>query len=480
MKGIVLLFVLICANSFGQAKLLWLIEDLPTDSIYPRSIEHHTSIKPFLLKNKTISSDSVNEESNSASLQLLGLTDIGYRQTEKSQYRAMAGAALIFQDERKWFARFSYMQGVEEATDIFRSKTPLEGSLNNNLLLKTDLRGRLSFSPNKFVNLQVGYDENFIGEGQRSLLLSDYGKPYGFGLTRLNFWRLEYLIMYQFMQERNASSQKISKFGATHYLNISAAKWLQFGLFETVFFQPNDTLLNRGFEPEYLNPMIFYRPQEYALGSADNVLIGIDGSIKLKPITLYAQLMLDEFSLTEIRAKSKWWASKYGMQAGAKAVVKMRNNPLFLRGELNVVRPYSYSHLSVAQSYTNNGEVLAHPYGANFSEILFEAKYSFGNWMAEFFINYTLKGFDDTLNYGGNIFIPYLNRPENDYGHKIGQGAKNNAFRGLLRLSYEIFEESKMQVFAEFQFRENTYLIEPKAQFLIGLRTRLWNDYRNY
>ncbi len=38
----------------------------------------------------------------------------------------------------------------------------------------------LTFAPNKFFDLQLGYGRNFRGDGYRSLLLSDGASPYPF------------------------------------------------------------------------------------------------------------------------------------------------------------------------------------------------------------------------------------------------------------------------------------------------------------
>ncbi|MCT4562003.1 MAG: hypothetical protein N4A41_11575 [Crocinitomicaceae bacterium] len=478
MKNLLYIAVLVTfpiLSAFGQAKLRFLVEELPKDT-QNRDLHTHLSIQPRI-QSVSISLDTNKRGKAKSHLSFFPLADLGYR-SYQNQYRTMLGVGTEYNKGNDWYGRFSYLQGIENGGDIFRLATPFEPGQNGEMVQKLDLRGRVSYTPNRFVNLQAGYDENFIGEGQRSLLLSDYGKPLGFGQVRLNFWRAEYLVLYQFMRER-IGSERVNKFGTTHYLNVSATKWLQFGLFETVFFGPTDTLLNRGFEPEYLNPMIFFRPQEYALGSSDNVLIGFDMAIDVKKFTFYSQLLLDEFSLTEIRAKTKWWANKYAVQTGIKTHQKIGNDPIFLRAEFNTSRPYTYSHLSLKQSYTNNGSVLAHPLGANFYELLLDAKIQHKKWMAELFISYSLKGYDSTFNMGGNIFIPYINRPD-EYGHTIGQGVHNNAFISLIRVNYRLLKSGALNAFVEYQNRYNTTLIQPNNQLIIGIRSRLWNDYRNY
>ncbi|MBU2020481.1 MAG: hypothetical protein KJ941_12610 [Bacteroidetes bacterium] len=480
-KFILIAFLFIGQYLLAQAELHIIRAELPNDTLLPRSINFHPSIQPQIKPEQKRQSDSLVVDSiqrNKVSLSVIPLIDGGYR-TYKNEYRAMAGIGLSSNIGNKWYGRFSYLQGFENASDRFQLQTVSTLQKDIDLYEKLDLRGRLSYTPNRFINLQAGYDENFIGEGARSLFLSDYGKPYGFGQMRMNFWRIEYLVLYQFMNER-LNNKKINKFATTHYLNFSATDWLQFGLFETVVFAPKDIFLNRGFEPEYLNPMIFFRPQEYALGSSDNVLVGLDMAANYKNWTFYSQLLLDEFSLTEIRAKSKWWANKFGIQTGIKGRMNVYNRPLFVRSELNIVRPYTYSHLSLAQSYTNRDGVLAHPLGANFMELLVEAKYQFKKWTAEVLVNYSLKGYDDSFNQGGNIYIPYINRPD-DYGHTIGQGNHNNQFILGTKVSYSVLKGGNMQAFVDYQFRANTYLaFLPTHQVIVGIRSNIWNDYRNY
>tara|TARA_R110000737_G_scaffold193486_3_gene214768 strand:- start:6263 stop:7726 length:1464 start_codon:yes stop_codon:yes gene_type:complete len=485
-KILTYLFVMLTISVSAQSRLDYLLNDIPQNEMSFRyNVRFHSSIRPRILtniiKNDTVIHIEEINVSDKNSISITPIADLALRADKTIQYRAMAGLNMEGNFGRKVYARFTYLHGVEEATDFFRLKSTIDKPIKNNLNQKIDLRGRLSYSPNSFINLQGGYDNQFIGEGSRSLFLADYGKPSGFGMARLNFWRIEYMMLYQFLSENNTQQQRVNKYAATHYVSFNAARWFQIGVFESVVFRPKDTLLNRGFEPEYLNPMILYRPQEYQLGSADNVLIGIDAKIKIRNYTLYAQLMMDEFNLADIRGRTRWWANKYAVQAGIKTVQYKGNSKFFLRGEMNVVRPYTYSHLSDAQSYTNQGLPLAHPYGANFAEILAEVKWNLKKWNAEVFVSYSLKGLNaDSLNYGGDITIPYLNRPIDDYGHTIGQGKGNNALRSMVRVSYDIIPSIHLQAFVEGHFRYNTFLLEPKAQVFVGIRSRLWNDYRNY
>jgi hypothetical protein len=43
-----------------------------------------------------------------------------------------------------------------------------------------DARGYITFNAAKYIDIQFGYDKNFIGDGYRSLFLSDFSAPYFF------------------------------------------------------------------------------------------------------------------------------------------------------------------------------------------------------------------------------------------------------------------------------------------------------------
>ena len=91
-----------------------------------------------------------------------------------------------------------------------------------------------------------------------------------------------------------------SKFGTFHYLSFNATKWLNIGVFESVIWQGNDPNRQRAYDINYLNPLIFFRPVEYSLGSADNSMLGFSFKIRLNENNqLYGQLLLDEFYLKE-------------------------------------------------------------------------------------------------------------------------------------------------------------------------------------
>lgn len=469
MKGWIYISLLFCSFSFGQGEIGRLFEELPSDSVVVRGVQTHTSLRPAIRQ----------QNFSKNYLRLSALGDLNYVQGEKSQYKIGLGGEITAVANDKWYFQIAGIQGISNLDSLFSPKTYI--ALNRpTATIYTDIRSRISFTPNHIFNFQVGLDHNFIGEGARSLFLSDVGKPYPFGLIRAKFWRFEYSVLYQFMKERD-QGQWEGKFASSHHLSFNPTKWLNIGIFETVIFQPKDTLLNRGFDVEYLNPVIFYRPQEYALGSSDNVLLGLEISGHINSHhTVYSQVILDEFYLSELRAKSGWWANKFGAQFGVKGRFDLGKHRFFYRVEYNYVRPYTYSHISEELNHGNQGFSLAHPYGSNFMELLGELKWSLNKFGAKAFVNYAVKGEDrDGYSYGGDIYQPYVNRPY-EYGHFTGQGEQVNRLNAILSGSYRVLKQGNLNVFMEHHFRFATNQPSMNYMLVVGLRSQLWNDYRNY
>lgn len=467
--------------SMAQHGVKLLMEELPTDSIPKASLLNHSSVQPSM-RWANVQKDPLLKLGSTRERAVLGidpLLDANAMPLNGLSYRAGGGLQLESRFKRPWYIRVNAVGGIGSRDTLFASRSWIvdRDTIGNYSYL--DLTGRIAYTPNKVFSFQAGLDHNFIGEGSRSLFMSDYGKPYPFAQLAARFWRVEYTTFYQFMHE-GSFSDYTSKFGATHHISFNAAKWLNFGIFETVIFQPKDTALYRGFEVEYLNPVIFYRPQEYAVGSSDNVLLGVSMTVKHKAHTAYFQLIVDEFSLTEMRARSGWWANKFGGQAGVKGRFSTSGWKGFYRMEYNFVRPYTYAHLTSGQNYGNLGFSLAHPYGANMMELLGEVKLQKEKWLIKLFASYFLLGLDkDGYSYGADVYRPYTQRPF-EYDHQIGQGQGNNGARIVASASYQFMKNGQTTVFTEQHLRYDSAFDRWTYLPVIGIRSAFRNDHRNY
>lgn len=307
-----------------------------------------------------------------------------------------------------------------------------------------EARGYVTFDVAKLINFQFGHDRNFIGNGYRSLVLSDFSKENLFLKIKTNVWRINYTNL--FMQ-LNAFSPKVAerdhrdKYMAFHHLSINISKRLNIGLFESIVFSRGDSVTGNGrFDYNYLNPIIFYRAIEQSTGgvSGDNALLGFD--VKYNPtnsLSLYGQVIFDELHIAQLRSNIGSYLNKFGLQGGLKYINAFTIPNLDIQLEANSVRPYTYQHFNPAQTYTNIGTPLAHPLGANFNELISIIRYQPMkrlNIIAKaIYANY---GTDTAgLNFGGDIRKNYYTRYSEE-GNSIGQGAGNTLFWGELTATY--------------------------------------------
>jgi hypothetical protein len=314
-----------------------------------------------------------------------------------------------------------------------------------------DARGSINFTAAKYLDFQFGYDKNFIGNGYRSLFLSDYANSYLFLKINTRIWKFNYMNLFTELTPQtiniNAGNKLLDKkYVAMHHLSMDVTRWLNVGVFEAVVFgRPNH------FDFTYLNPIIFLRLSEQQNGSADNALVGIDAKANIaKRVQLYGQLLLDEFNLSEMRAQSGWWANKYGVQMGAKYINAFGLKNLDLQGELNMVRPFTYSHYDSVANYTHYNQPLAHPLGANFIEAIGIVRYQpHPKWTTSARLIVFKQGTDtDSSNIGSNIFMGNDTRSAGDYGYKLPSGPRATTVNAQLLVSYEIRENVYLEASA--------------------------------
>ncbi len=353
----------------------------------------------------------------------------------------------------------------------------------------------IAFTPSRFLNLNLGYGRNFIGDGYRSLLLSDGASPYPYVKLNTTFWKIKYTNVYTWLKDVRTDVLEdrtyASKFSASHYLSWNATKRLNIGLFESVVWS-NDN--NRGFDMSFVNPIIFYRSVEFASSSrSGNALLALTSKYKVNnQINVYGQFLVDEFALEDVKAANKSWRNKFGYQIGAKYFNAFNIENLLLQVEYNVVRPYVYAHSEPITNYGHNNQSLGHNWSANFKELIGIGRYHRGRYFADAKVTYGKRGFDfdktiDPGNYGGDIYIDYdLDRPLNT-GVKAGQGNTTNVFIADVQAGYLINPSTNMKAFASIIYRNfdplqetATIVREGTTWFSIGIRCDIFNWYFDY
>lgn len=353
----------------------------------------------------------------------------------------------------------------------------------------------IKYTPSKFIDLQLGYGRNFIGDGYRSLLQGDGTSPYPFFKINTTFWKIKYTNTYMWLkdvrEEATIDRTYTTKFMANHYLSWNVSKRMNIGFFESVVWG-NDN--NRGFDVNFVNPILFYRAVEFSSSSrSGNALLGLTSKYKYdNNINFYGQFLLDEFSIGDIKARDKSWRNKFAYQLGAKYYNAFGIDNLTLQLEYNRIRPYVYAHSNVVTNYGHNNQSMGHNWGANASELVAIARYNKGRFYAQAKINYGIQGLDyndgiNTNNYGGNIYLNYDDNRPYDKGVTVGQGNKTTLIIADFQAGYILNPSSNMKVFANLMFRDfnpTTEDLITKAStttwFSAGIKTDLFNWYFDY
>jgi hypothetical protein len=317
--------------------------------------------------------------------------------------------------------------------------------------LSTDFfsaRAYITFQATKNIQLQFGHDKNVIGNGFRSMILSDNAAPYLFLKVNTQVGRLQYQNLFtQLIYTGFKPNDQIfpKKYMSLHHLSVNISKNFNLGFTESVVFQ-RDSVTGRSFDVNYMIPLLSLRYIEGFQGSADNAFVGIDFKWNFaKKFSLYGQFMLDEFNSKNIFKNNGYWANKYGIQAGFKYIDVLGIENLDYQTEWNYARPYTYSHYDDA-NYTHYNQSLAHPLGANFEEWSHIIRWQpIKKLQLTGRVIYANLGEDRTLleNWGQDILKDYDSRSrkvlyDDQFGNYTGQGRSTVTTILDLKASYQI------------------------------------------
>ena len=175
--------------------------------------------------------------------------------------------------------------------------------------------GYISYSPTEKINIQFGQGKHFIGNGYRSMLLSD--NAFNYPYLSLSLKLLEGKLFYksvsawlQTLERMPASSSPEAlykrKSGSFRYLSFKPTKQIEFGLFEGVVYKRyQDSVGEVNVDPSFYIPAIGVS-SILNLGNEHNKVI-LGGNINIKPVQnvlLYSQVVLDDLSRMGLPS---WW-----------------------------------------------------------------------------------------------------------------------------------------------------------------------------
>lgn len=332
--------------------------------------------------------------------------------------------------------------------------------------------GQLSIVPNKWLNFQLGNGNQFIGNGYRSLFLSDFSGNYPFLKSEFFAFkgRLQYDVIYALLTNpyrlkyfTTPESTYERKIGVFHYLEFSATKRLNLSLFEGSNWRSTDSTGTHQINYMFANPILGLNTLlEGEDENGHNSVLGIGASytppkflgVKSK---VYTQVLIDN-------------GKNSGLQFGFKLYDLLLPN-LDLRVEYNSLNLNSYlSSYNVRYNYTQNNLSLGHPIGPGTKEIVGILNYQF----KRFFIKnktifYThLK--NDTINIGANLLnTTSVLKGVNNY--------QTNVFNNRFELGYRLNKNYNLQIALGYLYRKeiNNSIANETNYVYFGIRTQLKN-----
>lgn len=324
--------------------------------------------------------------------------------------------------------------------------------------------GAVGLHVSRHISLQLGHGKHFLGDGYRSLFLSDFAKNYFYLKFNTRVWKFHYQNLFAELGSREklpGNTLVPKKYLAAHYLSFKVTPAFTVGLYEAVIFAREE---NR-FELQYLNPIILYRSIEHHVGSPDNVLIGLSATWDVaQRARVYGQFILDEFVFNEFFSERNWWGNKYGVQLGVWYPDAFEVEDLDVRLEYNRVRPYTYTHYDSLGSYAHFNQALAHPLGANFTEVLLKLDYRPVPRLWVTAKAFAIRGGADTDSafYGSDILRSNSERvSEFGVNHRQGVPIKNTI------LSLNVAYMLRHNFFLEAQYFQRDYDSDAPAESLL-------------
>ncbi|MFW5805122.1 MAG: hypothetical protein ACOCVX_01210 [Bacteroidales bacterium] len=253
--------------------------------------------------------------------------------------------------------------------------------------------GSVQFNAFEQLLFRLGHDKLFIGEGHRSLFLSDAAFQQLFFETCFDIGKFRFTNLT--MQWLNPNFNNVMLWESEQSLegnyqrkinSINMVEWqvnpaFRLGLIEAVLFHPGT-----GFDLNMINPWVFFRASMVRQNSGNNILMGLDALYAFDNTDVYAQLMIDDVQSTNLGISNSY--NRFGWQIGALYYDVFGVQNLHVRTEHNYIRAMSYAESVPEISWTHYNQNAAHPAGNNLMEFIAMVQYRWRNVPVSCQLNY--------------------------------------------------------------------------------------------
>jgi hypothetical protein len=337
--------------------------------------------------------------------------------------------------------------------------------------------GSIAVKASEKVNFTIGYDKLFIGDGYRSLILSDFSAPLMYFKSSAKFGKFEYNNIFTKALNPNfnnvmnldnptsANSRYPSKFISYNTLTYKLNQSWQISLVEALVMSselPEWKVLLYSISPFVRTAYIDYKKQ------FTNNLTGVDVTWQNSKIgVVYSQIIFERFY--------EWYYPIASIQLGYKTFGFVGIKDLYFQLEYNRVPREMYLHPNNELHFGHYNQALAHPAGAGFNEITAIA-------------DYKIKRFEILAK---STFLKYASvnmfyNQQNIFDYSVLSPITISEFErpGYLftdiQIIYNINLAYKLQIFAGISNRMQTNNFSDTNVFNFGLRSAIRSNYYDY
>ncbi|RCH54170.1 gliding motility protein RemB [Mucilaginibacter hurinus] len=340
----------------------------------------------------------------------------------------------------------------------------------------------ISYSPIKQLNFTLGQDKLFIGDGYRSLLLSDYAANYPFFKTTLTLGPVQYTAVWANMQDSNVQQFDVfgnnrRKWTAVHYFDWNITNRLALGFYNAYTApEADNTGKRRGFDANFINPL-FFASSIGPSSQPGNSIAGFTGRYKfVDKHAVYGQVLLDKAKAVGGETKTTT-----GWQAGVRGADLLGVRSLNYLVEYNKAEPNMYTGAERLSNFTQFGEPLAHPLGNDFNELLGILNYSAGRFDFQGQLMYAKYNLSAFINKDGDLVRtvrPFINSGRDNYNTTLN--ASMHYAHGTISFLVNPRTNLRVEIGGLYRREKSNIYTTTTTLLTFGIRSSFRNLYQDF
>ena len=324
--------------------------------------------------------------------------------------------------------------------------------------------GNLVYKPTKWLILSAGNTSHFVGDGYRSVLLSDNGVPSPFFRIsaqiskkwQFNTMRTRLINLMRKPVSTTVEAYYETKGYSSNYFTFQPNDKWSISLFEGIVWSKGDSITSKKVNPLFYNPVPFVA--EFALSKQEiNSVLGLNVSFVLNERNrFYGQLAIGNLN-----------SKKAAMQLGWRAYNYFGLKDLMLQLEFNSVTNGMYQSENIRLNYSQYNLPMAHIKGNSFHEFILRSNYEWKRCYIDLkSVVYMLS------NYSSVDLLPVS---------KVNQQESGTLTVLNIEMGYRFNRKMNLNLFGGINSRTDIQSGMGNAQHIfIGLRTGITNRYTDF